>query len=149
MTWGTDTNVTTDHLDSATDDPSQARVELYNALLELQLVIQGRGAASGVAPLNASTKIENTYLPDTISSSVSTDLTISPSTSRTVFEDIIALTPKSVAELELLTANAGDIAYCSDGDGGSPCIAVCTGDSDSVGTIWYRISLGAQILTTS
>lgn len=149
MTWGTDTNVTTDHLDSATDDPSQARVELYNALLELQLVIQGRGAASGVAPLNASTKIDNTYLPDTISSSVSTDLTVSPATSRTVFEDIIALTPKSVAELELLTANAGDIAYCTDGDGGLPCIAVCTGDSDSVGTIWYRISLGAQILTTS
>lgn len=148
MGWGTAGNVTTANLDSAADDPSLAREELYNALVELQAVINGRGSTDGVAPLNASGKIENTYLPDTVSSSVSTDLTLSPSTNRTVFEDIIALTPKTVSELALLTANQGDIAYCSDGDAGSPCLAVCTGGTDSNGTIWYKVSLGAQISAT-
>lgn len=148
MGWGTVGNVTTTHLNSGSDDPSQARAEIYNAFIELQAVINGRGTSSGVAPLNASTKIDATYLPDTIGSTVSTDLTIAPNTARTVFQNIISLTPRSVAQLSLLTANAGDIAYCSDGDAGQPCIAVCKGTTDSNGTEWFRISLGTQISTT-
>lgn len=148
MGWGTAANVTTANLDSAADDPSLAREEIYNALIELQAVINGRASTDGVAPLNASSKIENTYLPDTIASTVSTDLTLAPSTGRCVIQDILALTPKTTSELALLAANAGDIAYASDGDAGSACIAVCTGLSDSNGTIWYKISLGAQISAT-
>lgn len=148
MGWGTAGNVTTNNLNAGTDDPSLAREELYNALIELLAVINGRGSSNGVAPLNSSSKISNSYLPDTISSSASTDLTISPTTARTVFEDIISLTPKTVAELILLDANAGDIAYCSDGAAGQPCLAVCTGTTDSNGTEWFRISLGAQISTS-
>lgn len=148
MTWGTIGNVTTVHLDSAADDPSQARAELYNALVELQAVINGRGAASGVAPLDASTKVAASYLPNTITSDTGSDLTINPNTKRTVFQNIISLTPRTVAQLSVLTANAGDIAYCSDGDAGLPCIAVCNGTSDSNGTEWFRISLGTQISAT-
>jgi hypothetical protein len=145
MGWGTAANVTTANLNAGTDDPSLAREELYNALVELTAVINGRGSSNGVAPLNASTKIANSYLPDTIASSTATDLTIAPTTGRTVFEDIISLTPKTVAELILLTANAGDIAYCSNGAAGNPCLAVCTGSTDSNGTEWFRIALGTQI----
>lgn len=148
MGWATVGNVTTTHLNSASDDPSQARVELYNALIELQNVINGRSTTDGVAPLNGSGKIDNTYLPNTISSSAATDLTISPATDRTVFQNIINLTPQTVSQLAVLTANAGDIAYCSDGDAGNPCIAVCKGTTDSNGTEWFRITLGTQISTT-
>lgn len=148
MGWGTVGNVTTTHLDSAADDPSQARSEIYNALVELQAVINGRASASGVAPLDASSKITAEYLPNTIESDTGSDLTVAPDTGRCVFQNIISLTPRTVAQLSVLTANAGDIAYCSDGDAGLPCIAVCNGTSDSNGTEWFRISLGTQISPT-
>ncbi len=147
MGWATVANVTTTHLDSASDDPSQARAEIYNAFIELQAVINGRGTASGVAPLDGSIKIDNSFLPNTITSSASTDLTISPTTDRTVFENIINLTPQTVTQLAVLTANAGDVAFCSNGASGQPCLAVCTGSTDSNGTEWFRISLGTQIST--
>lgn len=145
MGWATAANVTTVHLNSGSDDPSQARTEIFNAFTELQAVIGGRGTASGVAPLNASSKIDNTYLPDTITSTVSTDLTIAPATFRTVFQNIISLTPRTVSQLVVLTANEGDIAFCSNGAAGQPCLAVCTGTTDSNGTEWFRVTLGAQI----
>ena len=145
MGWGTSANVTTVHLNQGSDDPSQARTEIYNAFVELQAVIGGRATSNGVAPLDASSKITNTYLPDTITSSYATDLTVAPTTYRTVFQNIISLTPRTVAQLIILNANAGDIAYCSNGDAGQPCLAVCTGTTDSNGTEWFRIALGTQI----
>lgn len=142
MAWATIGNVTTNHLDSATDDPSQARVEIYNALLELQNVINGRNAASGVAGLNASSKIDGAYLPNTIVSDASTNLTLQPTTGKIVLEDIISLTPQTVADLTARTDQAeGDVAYCSDGDAGSKCIAIYNG------TDWKVVSLGATIST--
>lgn len=149
MAWGNPANVTTTHLDSAADDPSQARVELYNALIELTAVINGRGSASGVAPLDASSKITATYLPDTIASSLGTDLTLSPNTGTVVIEDILALTAKTVTELAALDNAAGAIAYCSDGDAGQPCLAVSTGTQDSnLDYVWLRVQLGTQISAT-
>lgn len=142
MTWGTVGNVTTNHLDDAADDPSQARVELYNALVELQAVINGRGTSNGVASLNASTKIPAAQLPDTIQSSSGQPLLLQPNTGRVSIEDIILLTPKTVAELNALSSVAGDVAFCSDGDAGTECIAVYDG------TNWLRISLGAAISAT-
>lgn len=149
MTWGTIGNVTTTHLDSATDDPSQARVEIYNALIELQAVINGRNAASGVAGLDSSTKVPNTLLPNTIVSSATVDLTLDPSTGRVVIQDIINLTPKTTAELESLAGTTGDVAWCSDGDSGNPCLAVSLAETDSLGNnVWYRVQFGSQIASS-
>lgn len=142
MGWGTVSNVTTTHLDSATDDPSQARVEIYNALVELQAVINGRASASGVASLDAGTKIPAAQLPDTIQSSSGNPLLLQPNTGRVTIEHILLLTPRTVAQLNALSSSAGDVAYCSDGDGGSPCVAVYTG------TDWKRIALGSTISAT-
>lgn len=142
MAWGTIGNVTTTHLDSASDDPSQARVELYNALVELQAVINGRGSASGVASLDSNTRIPNTQLPNTIISSTGTNLTLSPDQGRVSVNDILLLNPKTVTELNALTGVEGDIAYCSNGDAGSKCIAVYDGSN------WKVISLGSTISAT-
>lgn len=149
MGWGNSANVTTDHLNSATDDPSQARVELYNALVELAAVINGRNTANGVAGLDSGGKVANTLLPNTIISSVTSDLTLDPDTGRVAVQDIINLNAKTTAELEAVTASAGDVAYCSDGDAGAPCLAVSLGEQDSnLNYIWYKISLGTQISAT-
>jgi hypothetical protein len=142
MSWGTAANVTTNNLNSSTDDPSQARVELYNALIELIAVINGRGAANGVASLSASSKIPSAQLPDTISSSSGQPLLLSPSSGRVTIEDILKLTPLTVSELEALTAFEGDIAYCSNGAAGSKCLAVYNG------TDWKVVSFGATISST-
>ena len=141
MGWGTAANVTTVNLNQGSDDPSLAREELYNALVELTAVINGRGTSNGVAPLGAGTKISNAYLPDSITSSTSTNLTISPTTGKTIFENIINLNPQTVAELNARTSSSGDVAYCSNGAGGSACLAVYDG------TNWKRITLGATIAT--
>jgi len=146
MGWGTASNVTTNHLNSATDDPSQARVELYNALVELEAVINGRNTANGVAGLDASSLIPAALLPDTLQSSTGTDLTLQPDGERVNIEDVLNLNPNTVAELEAFAVEAGDIAYCSDGDAGAPCIAVSLGETDSNGNgVWYRVQLGSQI----
>lgn len=150
MTWGNAANVTTVNLDSGTDDPSQARAEIYNALVELQAVINGRGATSGVAPLDGSGKITADYLPNTITSSVSNNLTLDPATGIVVIEDVLSLTAKTTTELESINAAAGSMAYCSDGDGGLECLAVSSGTQDSAGGyIWYRVALGVQINASS
>ena len=141
MPWGTAANVTTTHLNSASDDPSQARVEIYNALVELTAVINGRNTASGVAGLNSSSKISASQLPNNIVSDTATDLTLAPTTTRVNIEDIANLNPKTVSQLNALSAQEGDVAYCSNGNGGSKCLAVYDG------TAWKRIALGATIST--
>ena len=81
MAWPTnDSNISTGNLDAGTDSPAAARADLKLALDELANVINGRNQASGVAGLDASSKITNTQLPDTIVSSSSTDLTLDPAT---------------------------------------------------------------------
>lgn len=149
MGWGTSANVTTDHLNSATDDPSQARTEIYNAFLELQAVINGRNTANGVAGLDSSGLVPNTILPNTLISSATQNLTITPATGLVTINNTLTLTPRTVAQLEAITPVAGQIAYCSDGAAGAACLAVSKGEVDSNGLgIWYRIALGAEISVT-
>lgn len=149
MGWGNASNVSTTNLDNANDDPSLARNDLYLALLELAAVINGRDTSNGVCGLDASSLVPNTRLPNTLISSSGNNLTLTPNTGRVTINDIIKLAPQTVNDLESLTVQAGDIAYCSNGDSGSPCIAVSLGITDSSGLAeWYRISLGSIISAT-
>lgn len=117
MAWATVGNVTTTHLDSADDSPAEARVELYNALLELQNVINGRGAVNGVASLDANTKVPSAQMPDEINSSGSTDLTLDPATGIVAVEDIIKLNPITRTSAYAVSNLAdGMMAMMSDGD---------------------------------
>jgi hypothetical protein len=117
MAWATVGNVTTTHLDSADDSPAEARVELYNALLELQNVINGRGAVNGVASLDANTKVPSAQMPDEINSSGSTDLTLDPATGIVAVEDIIKLNPITrTAAYAVSNLADGMMAMMSDGD---------------------------------
>ena len=63
MTWGNSSNVQTGNLDAGTDSPAAARPDLKNALDELKAVIDGRGAANGVAALDAGTRLPAAQLP--------------------------------------------------------------------------------------
>lgn len=60
----------------------------------------------------------------------------------TTLKLVVNLEPQTVSALNALTAQEGDIAYSSDGDAGSRCVAVYNG------TAWKRIELGATISAT-
>ena len=116
MAWpANSSNIITTNLDSATDSPAAARSDLKTALDELANVINGRAQTDGVAPLNSSSKIDATYLPDELNSSSSTNLTLDPDTSVVKIENILHLEPQTVAELNAYTTLAeGQLAFCSD-----------------------------------
>ena len=149
MAWANSSNVSTANLDAGTDSPAAARADLKSALDELVLVIDGRGTANGVAPLNASSKIANTYLPDSIISSTGADLNLAPDTGKVNLNAILNLTPQTVAQLNARTdITQGDIAFCSNGDSGTECLAVAVGEDDSAGNpSWKVVSIGAAIST--
>ena len=118
MAWPANANnIVTTNLDAGTDNPATARADLKAALDEITNLINGRNQASGVAGLDASSKITNTQLPDTIISSSSTDLTLTPNTGCVNINSVIQLNPQTRSALYARSDLAdGMIAIASDGD---------------------------------
>ena len=58
--------IDTTNLDSATDDPSLARADLFDAVTSLNSIIADANGNNGVVVANASGKITATKLPNTI-----------------------------------------------------------------------------------
>lgn len=118
MAWPTnDSNINTGNVDAGTDNPASARADIKAAFDELKNVINGRNEASGVAGLDASSKISNTQLPDTLVSSASTDLTLTPTTGTVNINSVLQMNPQSRSALYARSDLAdGMIAMASDGD---------------------------------
>ena len=120
MAWPANANnIVTTNLDAGTDNPASARPNLKAALDEITNLINGRNQASGVAGLDASSKISAAQLPDEINSSSSTNLTLDPTTGVVVVEDVVQLNPVAYAALPASPAK-GQIAFLiTDGAGAS------------------------------
>ena len=118
MAWPTnDSNIDTSNLDVGTDNPASARPNLKTALDEIKNIINGRNQASGVAGIDASSKISNAQLPDTIISSSSTDLTLTPNTGTVNINSVLQMNPQSRSALYARSELAdGMVAIASDGD---------------------------------
>jgi hypothetical protein len=143
MAWATVGNVTTTNLDSALDSPAEARVELYNALLELQNVINGRGAVDGVASLDGDTRIPSAQMPNEINSASGTDLTLDPATGVVVIEDIVKLNPISRSAAYAVAApQDGMIAMMSDGD------STVTKPAYYAGGVWRYFDDNSEVPST-
>ena len=123
MAWANSSNVSTDNVDSASDNPSLARADIYNAFLELKNVIAGRGAADGVASLDSNSKVPASELPNTLTSSTG-NLSLQPANERVAVTSVINLAPVAFASLPSSPAK-GDIAFLTtDGAGATqnqPC----------------------------
>lgn len=133
-------SVTTTNLDAGTDDPSLARADLLDGIQKLNTIITEGGGANGVALLDASTKLSSTQMPTTITA---TGVQVLNPTGGVVhIQDTLRLTSKTTAELNALSPNEGDIAYCSDGDTGDKTLAVYDGSN------WKVVALGATISAT-
>ena len=117
MGWGTAGNINTNNCNAGTDNPASFRVDAKAAFDEITAIINGRNAASGVAGLDASSKITNTQLPDIIISSSSTDLTLTPNTGTVNINSVLQMNPQTRVQLYARSDLAdGMIGVCSNGD---------------------------------
>tara|TARA_R110002012_G_scaffold52898_1_gene135913 strand:+ start:260 stop:694 length:435 start_codon:yes stop_codon:yes gene_type:complete len=118
MAWPANANnISTTNLDSGSDNPATARADIKAAFDEITNIINGRNQASGVAGIDASSKIANTQLPDTIISSSSTDLTLTPNTGTVNINSVLQMNPQTRAQLYARGDLAdGMIGVASDGD---------------------------------
>lgn len=137
MTWPT--TVTLTSLDADTDSPLSARPQIKAIGDAVNDIIAERASADGVASLDASGTVPQAQIPNTLSSSGGSTITLLPASERTAFQNIINLKPQTLAQLNALSALEGDVAYCSNGDAGSKCFAIYDG------TTWKVVSLGATI----
>lgn len=138
MAFPTGTTIPTSNLDAGTDSPASARADLLAAVEALNAIIASANGASGVLVLSGSGKLPSSTIPAQITLSTGVQV-INPTDGVVNIRDILRLQPTTVADLEALTSEAGDVAYCSDGDGGDPCIAFYNG------TDWVVITAGAAI----
>lgn len=68
MAWPS-TPIDTTDMDAGTDSPASARIDLKSAVDAVNAMIAGRGSASGVASLDASSKILDAQLPASVAGS--------------------------------------------------------------------------------
>jgi hypothetical protein len=139
MTFPTSTIVTT-HLDAGSDDPSLARADILDAVTKLNSIITDKNTPNGVVVLDSTGKITFSLLPDTISSSTGSNLTLNPSTGIVKLQNYLRLQTVPKATLTTVVGNYGDIALCSNADSGNPALAF------SNGVNWYYLPLASLTL---
>lgn len=141
MAFPTGTTIPTSNFDSASDNPANARADLLQTIQAVNDIIASENGDNGVCVLNGSGKIPNSAIPSQISLSSGVQV-INPVDGVVNIRDILRLQPNTVTELTALTSTAGDVAYCSNGAGGNPCLAFYDG------TTWKRVTVGATISAT-
>lgn len=137
MAFPTSTVIDTTNLDAGTDNPATARADLYDAVVALNSIIDSENSANGVVTLDASGKIVTTQLPTTVT--VTGNLDLQPSTGIVKIANLVRLPAQLVGDLttDFPSPQTGDVVALSDGDAGSPCLAMWNGSA------WKVIALGA------
>ena len=136
----TGVTIATTNVDADTDSPASARAEIKSAFDQINDITASFDSASGIAALDASGLIVNTKLPNGLISSSGNNLTLTPATEIVKLNNVLELTPRTVAQLNALTVAEGSIAYCSNGNAGSKCLAVFDGSNFKVVALGSTIS---------
>jgi hypothetical protein len=131
MTFPTGTQISTTNLDSADDDPSLARIDLFNLVVAVNALIASANQAQGVAVLDGSGKIPNANLSGYLN--LTGDISLRPSTGLVNVRNVIRMNQISVDQLGTALGtdlpSAGDIVFLTDGDAGQPCLACYDGSA--------------------
>lgn len=138
MAWPNVT-LTTTNLDNSSDSPANARADLYDTVVAVNDIIASRNTANGVAGLSSSGYVTQSQINPVLTSSSGLDITLQPASERVNIVNIINLPAQTVSQLSNLSAQTGDVSYCSNGASGNVCIAVYTGSS------WQQVAIGANI----
>lgn len=142
MTFPSGTVIPLDNLNSGTSDPSLARADLLALAQAVNQLIASENSASGVLVLTGTGRIPSATLPAQISLPSGVQV-INPTDGVVNIRDVLRMQPMSTADiLALEDPAAGDIAFATDGAGGTPTLSFYNG------TNWVRISVGAAISAT-
>lgn len=153
MTFPTGTTISTANVDSPDDDPSLARSDIQSAFVALNAVIASANAALGVLLLDGSGLIPGSVMPAAYSTT-SGSISLQPANGVVNLNKVLRLTQIVTADLGTVTgttaASAGDLAYLTDGDAGSPCLAVYDGSAWRVVRLMTQVGdVGAAFATAS
>jgi hypothetical protein len=99
-------------------------LEIYPSTGEVKVIANTGQPAVGI--LSAAAKDDTTGVPGAVQTLLNAK---QPLTGNTF----------AIAELPAAASNVGRCVYCTDGDTGSPCLAI------SDGTDWLRVTLGAAV----
>ena len=142
MTFPTGTVISTANLDSPDDDPSLARVDLYNLAVAVNNIIASANGNQGVLILNSSGKIAASLLPATFTTA-SGSINIQPGNGVVGLNRVLRLQQTFSADLGSANGTqsptAGDLIYLVDGDAGRPCLGCYDG------TRWRVVRLATQV----
>lgn len=107
--------ISTANLNSDSDDPSLARVDLLQAVESLNTIIDEAGTAFGVALLNSAGTIPQDQIPASLIPT--SNLVLAPSTGIILVNGKLRLQTVNKATLvQQVSGVAGDLALCSDAD---------------------------------
>jgi len=152
MTFPTGTVISTANLDSPDDDPSLARVDLFNLAVAVNNIIASANAAQGVLILNSSGKIAGSLLPATFTTQ-SGNIALQPANGVVSLNRVLRLQQTVTADLGTATGTAsptaGDLIYLVDGDGGGPCLGAYDGANWRVVRLQMRVGDVAAALTST
>lgn len=129
MTFPTGTTISTANLSTGSSDPSLARADLLALVQAFNQLVASANANSGVPTLTANGQIRPEQVPSELRLQSGIQI-IAPVSEIVNIRNILRMGTRTVTQLRALEASVaqpGDIAYCSDGDAGDPCLAVFTG----------------------
>jgi hypothetical protein len=149
MTFPTGTVISTTNVSTADSNPSLARTDIYDLIVAFNQLVASVNTASGVAALNGDGTLSSQYLPTTYATSG--DLQLRPTSKIVNIRDVLRMAQRLTADNSLLTGSvAGDIIYLTDGDAGSPCLAVYDGTNWRVVRLATTVGdVGAALTATS
>lgn len=153
MTFPTGQTISTANLDSPDDDPSLARVDLYNMAVAVNDIIASANSAQGVLILDAGGKVAATLLPATFQTA-SGSITLQPNNGVVSLQKVLRLSQIYTADLGSVTGttspSAGDLCYLVDGDAGQPCLAAYDGSKWRIVRFMTQVGdVGASISGTA
>ena len=153
MTFPTGTVISTANLDSPDDDPSLARVDLYDLAVAVNNIIASANGAQGVLVLNSSGTISASLLPATFSTA-SGSINIQPANGVVSLNRVLRLQQTFSADLGAVNGtqspSAGDVTYLVDGDAGQPCIGCYDGANWRIVRLMSQVGdVGASITATA
>lgn len=142
MTFPKGTVISTANVDSPDDDPSLARIDIYNLIVAFNQLVASVDAAGGAVTLDNTGKIRSINLPSNYTSTAG-NVSISPASGVVNINKVARLYPINADDLGAVagttTPAQGDLCFLSNGDAGLPCLSVYDGN------FWRIVRLATQV----
>lgn len=134
MTWPT-TPIDRTNVSTSTANPSLARIDINEAFIALNQIIQGKNAVDGAVVLDNNGKIGVDMIPNNVN--ITGNLALLPTSTIVQIWNTLRLNAQTQAQIAASGATyyMGDMMMCSDGDSGLPALVIYDGSA------WKKLPL--------